>query len=110
MKGNGSVRICFLLLLIVSYCHAQQAMSWGTFLDQGCTQQGIRKYSSMILNVPSGMDWFQACVNMPAAFYANGRTYTIGKPDQCHSAGGMWGDFFVNDSTCGYQGRRLLAS
>lgn len=49
-----------------------------------------------------------AGTNMPGAFWANGRTYTLGSPTQCQTRGGMWGDFLVDDVSCGYKGRRLM--
>eukprot|EP00884_Botryococcus_braunii_P011348 jgi/Botrbrau1/20213/Bobra.31_1s0010.1 len=72
----------------------------------GCTSGGVRKYSSQLLNIPSGWDWYSACTSMPAVFWAKGRYYTLNAPNVCETRGGEWGDFFVDDPTCGPKGFR----
>lgn len=47
---------------------------------------------------------------MPAVFWSNGRYYTLNKPNVCETRGGEWGDFFVDDASCGPRGVRKLLS
>ncbi|PKA14385.1 membrane dipeptidase [Leptospira haakeii] len=76
------------------------AYNW-THKNDGCqtsgTYAGKRKYSSRIWNVV-GITWEAACAQLPITIA--GKTYTT--PTKCVNTGttGMWGEWYVADSSC----------
>ncbi|GBF37685.1 membrane dipeptidase [Leptospira johnsonii] len=73
-----------------------------THKNDGCqssgTYAGKRKYSSRLWNIV-GVTWEEACAKMPITIA--GKTYTT--PHRCVNTGGatgMWGEWYVADSSC----------
>lgn len=71
-------------------------VQWDRLQVKECVSVGKRKYLSRLLNI-SG-DWMTACKNTPALI--NGKNFIT--PDNCDDkgAGGMWGEFYVDDISC----------
>lgn len=70
---------------------------WGSFKSE-CKKINLRKYSSVLWELPPNTSWEAACSSMPAD--VNGHHFD--RPTRCVNAGGMnmWGEFEVEDQQC----------
>ncbi len=72
-----------------------------TIKDDGCKMEygGYRRYSSRLWNIRNGDSWKQVC-NEKAPLTIKGVRYD--RPHQCVDlgAGGMWGEWYVQDNSC----------
>jgi hypothetical protein len=75
---------------------AAAAANWGDFKRDACVAPGKRQYSSRLWNIQG--DWVRAC-RATGASVAGQR---FNRPSRCRNlgAGGMWGEFDVNDASC----------
>lgn len=70
---------------------------WGVFKQDECTLPGKRQFSSILYDIPRGMDWQTACYGTPATI----GTELIDRPRNCsQQVTGMWGEFEAMDSRC----------
>lgn len=77
------------------------AARWGAPQRNDCTRTGIRQYSAVIHNVPSGMSWENACRNTPNTI--DGQWFP-GANRCINRITNMWGQFDVRDNSCGAPG------
>lgn len=70
---------------------------WGDFSNDGCYSDGVRRYSSILWDIPWGYSWETACANEPATVGG----YSFSSPTACVNTGtNMWGQFYVSDANC----------
>ena len=71
---------------------------WGNFKKDQCTGIGKRQWSAVLLDIPWGKSWKEACDAMPAT--VNGHDFST--PTRCKNTGQMWGEFDVSDESCSH--------
>lgn len=75
---------------------SRAAMHWGPFKDDGIVGPGLRKYSSILWDIPNGKDWGEACYSHPATI----KGHYFARPTKCvHTGFNMWGEWHVPDAT-----------
>jgi len=75
------------------------AARWDTPRQDQCVLPGLRQWSAILRDVPSGADAGNACYRTPATM--GGTHFT--QPNVCayDIGGAMWGEFHVPDTSCG---------
>jgi hypothetical protein len=73
------------------------AIHWGDFKDEGCAAPGIRRWTSVLWDIPWGDSWGDACAATaaPAGSPAAGLT-----PSACVNSLHEWGVWLVPDTSC----------
>lgn len=69
-------------------------MHWGPYKDDGPIGPGLRKYSSILWDIPDDR-WEQACYAMPASI----KGHFFQRPTRCIRNVTMWGEWDVPDAT-----------
>lgn len=79
------VKLSISLLFGVSSFASAQTLEWGSFKDNGCIgDSGVRNYSSVLWNIPSGEDWMATCLVTPASFsLRSGAIAAFDQPTHC---------------------------
>ncbi len=73
---------------------------WGEFKDDGCKAVGLRQYSAILWDIPSGASWETTC-KATSATVAGQR---FSSPSRCVNTGtNIWGQFDVSDNSCATQ-------
>ncbi|KAF5371971.1 hypothetical protein D9615_008102 [Tricholomella constricta] len=75
---------------------------WGSMTDDGCVDNGVRKYYRQVLTrlwgIASGVDWMIMCKSTPATVGG----VNFDSPFECDDKAifGAWGVWHVDDTTC----------
>ncbi|MGH7930124.1 MAG: hypothetical protein ACREQV_20290, partial [Candidatus Binatia bacterium] len=75
---------------------------WRSFEPRNCTSIGYRQYSSLLDDIPRGLDWQTTC----EATHATVKNTKFDRPTRCIKADlagiglAMWGEFNVPDGSC----------
>ena len=85
-----------LVLAVLLPTTAAASPRWAAFKQDSCTAPGKRQFSARLMNIRG--DWMRACKATSATI----RGQRFARPTRCKNlgAGGMWGEFDVNDASC----------
>jgi len=88
----------FVLVLFVSAFVRADEPHWDVITAKGCTGEwsGLREWSAILWDVPSGVSWEDACFATPGTVNDVTRT-----PDACVGGLHEWGVWRVPDESCG---------
>lgn len=71
---------------------------WGSFTRSNvCRADGKRKWSAILWDIPWGASWEAAC----AKAKGDPNHITPRVPDKCVTSVNEWGEWYLNDATCG---------
>lgn len=78
------------------------AFSWRQPFDQeDCTDSGKRQFSSILINIPEGVNGELACTSTPGTISTSGLTWSFPRPARCiRNSTSIRGEFDVPDSYC----------
>ncbi len=71
------------------------------FQQEDCTDAGKRQFSSILIDVPDGVNAEQACTSTPGTISTGGLTWSFPRPARCTgNAASIRGEFYVPDGYC----------